>query len=160
MKNLIVVAFFFVLPAFALGQSAGLQLGGLSFDANAPIETSADSLTITGNGTETVFTGNVVVGQGKLRLSADRVAVTSASAGGIAEMNATGNVTFVTPQDAIEAQSAVYSLADQKLVLTGEVLISQGQSAIMGDKVDLDLTTGAAVVSGNVRTILQSGAAQ
>jgi len=138
---------------------AGVSLNGLSIDPTAPIETSADRLSIDRATQSSVFEGNVIIGQGDFRLAAGRVEMFS-STNGVNRIRATGGVIFTTATDAIEAQSADYSLADGSLTLSGRVLLSQGQSAIMGDRVRINLQTGSAVFSGNVRTILQTGTDQ
>ncbi len=137
----------------------GVSLNGLSIDPTAPIETKADRLSINRATQSSVFEGNVVIGQGDFRLAAGRVEIFNSNAG-VNRIKATGGVIFTTATDAIEAQSADYSLASGSLTLSGRVLLSQGQSAIMGDSVRINLRTGSAVFDGNVRTILQTESGQ
>ncbi len=145
--------------ATQLSAQTGVSLSGLSIDPSAPIETSADSLKINRDARSSVFEGNVLIGQGDFRLAAQRVEVIT-NGNGISRIRATGGVTFTTSTDAIEAQSADYALADGSLTMSGQVLLSQGQSAIMGDRVRINLRNGSAVFDGNVRTILQTGTGQ
>ena len=41
------------------------------------------------------------------------------------------------------------------MVLIGDVLVTQGRTAIAGDRLSIDLTTGNGTVEGRVRTVLQ-----
>ncbi len=144
-----------LVPAGAVAQ--GVQLGGaFAADPSAPVEVTSDSLTVDQATGAATFTGNVVIGQGDLRVQAGEVEVLYDEAtGGIARLLATGGVTLATPEEAAEAQAADYDLASGTLTLTGEVLLTQGESAISGDRLVVDLETGTARMEGNVRTILR-----
>ncbi len=143
------------LPAAASAQ--GVQLGGaFAADPSAPVEVTSDSLSVDQAKGAAVFTGNVTIGQGDLRVQAGEVEVRYDEAtGGIARLLATGGVTLATPEEAAEAQAADYDLGSGTLTMTGEVLLTQGPSAISGDRLVVDLETGTARMEGNVRTILQ-----
>ena len=135
----------------------GVQLGGaFAADPSAPVEVTSDSLSVDLATGAATFTGNVVIGQGDLRVQAGEVEVIYDEAtGGIARLLASGGVTLATPEEAAEAQAADYDLAAGTLTMTGEVLLTQGPSAISGDRLVVDLESGTARMEGNVRTILQ-----
>ena len=65
--------------ALLLGTAANAQtnidLGGISADPKASVEVSADNLSVDQDSGTAVFSGNVVIGQGDLRLSAGSVRV-------------------------------------------------------------------------------------
>lgn len=139
----------------ALSQT-NIDLGGVRADPNAPVEVSADSLTVDQDSGTAVFNGNVLVGQGDLRLSAAQVEVEyDEGTGDIARLLASGGVTFVTSTEAAEAQSANYDLANGQLILSGDVLLTQGASALSAQQMVVDLNTGRAEMSGRVRTVFQ-----
>ncbi|WP_405403227.1 lipopolysaccharide transport periplasmic protein LptA [Paracoccus sp. Ld10] len=152
---LIVLALAAPLPA--LSQTA---FGGMQADTSAPVEVAADNLDVNQADGTALFTGNVVIGQGAMRLSADRVAVQYAPGDQqrIDSLTATGNVTLVSGEDAAEAAEAVYDVAEGSVLLTGDVLLSQGGNVLAGDRMTVDLATGAAQVQGRVRSVLQPGA--
>ncbi len=104
-----------------------------------------------------MFNGNVLVVQGQMRMSAGRVTIEYAqeegAASGIARLLATGGVTFVTASDAAEAKDAIYSVAEGTVTMTGEVILTQGQNAIAGDKLVVNLTSGNGRMEGRVRTV-------
>lgn len=135
-----------------------ITLGGLNVDNTAAVEIAADNLAVDqDNGTAT-FSGNVIIGQGDLRLSAGSVRVVySEATGDIASLLASGGVTFVTASEAAEAQSANYNLVSGELVLTGDVLLTQGASALSAERMVINLTAGTAQMSGRVRTVFQQG---
>ncbi|MFQ6550948.1 lipopolysaccharide transport periplasmic protein LptA [Aestuariibius insulae] len=158
MKRLVLSAILSVLAAAAFAQGTNIALGGIDADPDAPVEISAENLAVDQESGAAVFSGNVVIGQGELRISAGQVEVVYGETGSdIDRLTATGGVTFVTPETAAEAQRADYNLADQQLVLTGEVLLTQGQSAISAERMTVDLESGNAVMEGRVRTVLQQG---
>lgn len=146
-----------VLAPPALAQNT--TFGGMRADISAPVEVQADNLDVDQADGRALFTGNVVIGQGDMRLSADRVAVTYAAGGQdrISAMTATGNVTLVSGADAAEAEQAVYDVAAGSVVLTGDVLVTQGNNVLSGDRVTVNLASGDAQVQGRVRSILQPG---
>ena len=72
-----------------------------------------------------------------------------------AQLRATGGVTFVTATEAAEAQSADYNLTNGTLVLRGEVLLTQGASALSADEMLVNLSSGTAQMTGRVRTVFQ-----
>lgn len=135
-----------------------INLGGISADASAPVEVAADNLTVDQDTGVATFTGNVQIGQGDLRLSAGTVQIVYGSGTGqIARLQASGGVTFVTATEAAEAQNADYDIEGGTLTLTGDVLLTQGASAISAETMTVNLETGNAQLSGRVRTVFQQG---
>lgn len=152
---------FCVLAPMAWAQSASIALGTAAFDKTQPVEVSADALSVDQQNGSAVFDGNVLVVQGEVRLSAGKVTVeysTESNAGsGISKLLASGGVTFVTASDAVEAEEAVYSLDAGTVRLSGSVLLTQGQNAISGDTLTINLSSGAGTMEGRVRTIFNTG---
>jgi lipopolysaccharide export system protein LptA len=150
--------FYVQAPTMVTAQGASVAFGTISQDTSLPVEVTSDELSVDqGTGTA-IFTGNVVIGQGEMRLSAQRVMVVYRDgAEGIARLEATGGVTLVSGPDAAEAQRADYSIDDGTIVMSGNVLLAQGASALSADTMTIRLTDGTARMSGNVRTRLQTG---
>lgn len=135
-----------------------IELGGMTVDTSAAIEVTADSLAVDQASGKATFEGNVIIGQGDLRLTAARVEIVyAAETSDIARLIATGGVTFVTDSEAAEAQSADYDITTGMLTLTGDVLLTQGASAISAQSMVIDVTNGTASMEGRVRTVLQQG---
>ena len=135
-----------------------IALGGLTVDTTAAIEVIADSLSVDQDTGIAIFDGNVMIGQGDLRITAGRVEVVyGTDTSQIARLVATNGVTFVTATEAAEAQEADYDITTGTLVLSGEVLLTQGNSAISAGRMRINVADGTAMMDGRVRTVLQQG---
>jgi lipopolysaccharide export system protein LptA len=117
---------------------------------------TADKLTVSQTDGSARFVGNVVITQGNIKIIAQLVVVTYLESGGIDQLSASGGVTVVTQTESAEAKFADYDLSSHSLALSGDVLLTQGQSMISSDTMNINLTTGAAVIEGRVRTVLSS----
>jgi lipopolysaccharide export system protein LptA len=150
-----------VLPGLALAQ-AQVPFGGLSHDASLPVEVTADRLELDQAAGSAVFSGAVKVGQGTLRLAADRVEVfydrgSASPTGKVQRMIATGNVTLANGSEAAEAQRAVYEVAAGTIEMDGDVLLTQGQNALSSERLSIDLNKGTGQLEGRVQTIFVPG---
>lgn len=145
-----------VLPSPLMAQGAQVAFGNTQQNSNLPVEVTADNLNVNqGDGTA-IFTGNVLIGQGEMRLSAPRVLVVyNEDQSRIKRLEATGGVTLVSGEDAAEAQQADYNMDDGVIEMQGDVLLVQGPQALTGDRMYVDTRAGTARVSGRVKTILQ-----
>ena len=151
------------LAAPAIAQGTEVALGALKQDSSLPVEIAADQLAIDQASGEATFTGNVVIGQGGLKLSAAEVKVEyvggTDAKGKIARLIASGGVVLVTGSEAAEAQEAIYSVETGQIVMTGNVVLTQGNNALSGQKMTVNLNDGTALVEGRVTTTLQTGTA-
>jgi lipopolysaccharide export system protein LptA len=139
-------------------QQAGVRFGGLSQDTSLPVEVTSESLSVDQADGSAIFTGNVLVKQGEMQMTAATIRVEYADGGqGIQRLHASGGVTLVSPTDAAEADDAVYTIATGAVVMTGNVLMTQGAAAISGDSLTVDLKDGTGTVTGNVKTIFSPG---
>lgn len=138
----------------AWAQGAEVAFGGLKQDPTLPVEVAADQLSVDQAAGTAVFAGNVDVRQGELRMTAGRVQVEYAEGGGaIVRLHATEGVTIANAADAAQSREAVYTIATGAVVMTGDVLLTQGQNAISGQKLTLDLKAGTGVMEGRVQTV-------
>jgi lipopolysaccharide export system protein LptA len=143
----------------AVAQGTPVSFGTTGHNPADPIEISSDTLRIDDNDGSAVFEGNVLVGQGDMRLTAPKVTVSydTETSGEIKTVTATGGVTFVTPTEAAEGQKATYAVDTGLMVMTGDVLLTQDRSVMSGDRLIVDVDRGTGMVQGRVKTILQSG---
>lgn len=145
---------FFPISTFA--QGAQVAFGNTAQDSSLPVEVTADNLNVNQEDGTAVFTGNVLIGQGEMRLSAPRVLVVyKDDQSGIEQLQATGGVTLVSGEDAAEAARADYNVDTGFIEMQGDVLLVQGVNALTGDKMFVDTRAGTARVTGRVKTILQ-----
>lgn len=135
-----------------------VQLGGSTQDVSQPVQITSDSLSVDQATNAASFVGNVVIIQGTMRLSAQKVDVTYTSDNaGIEKLTATGEVTFVRGDDVIEGNSGTYYVNEGIVDMEGDVLFTQGNSIISAGKMHLDLATNSAQMSGRVKTLLKGG---
>ena len=149
------------LPAASLAQGAQIAFGDTRQNADAPVEVTADNLTVNQNDNTAVFTGNVLIGQGEMRLSAPKVLVVYlADQSGIKRLEASGGVTLVSGEDAAEARQAEYDIQTGLIEMQGDVLLVQGVNALTADRMFVDTNAGTARMSGRVKTVLQPESSQ
>ncbi|TCP58718.1 lipopolysaccharide export system protein LptA [Rhodovulum bhavnagarense] len=147
-------------PVSVSAQDTAIAFGTLAHDSGLPVEITAEALDVDQEDGTATFRGGVLVGQGEMRLSADRVLVVygetpEGARARIARLEASGNVLMTLGAEAAEAQNAVYTIDRAKVVMTGDVLLTQGDSAIAGQRLEVDLGRGTGAMSGRVRTVFQ-----
>lgn len=155
----LILALALAAPGPARAQGAEIAFGGLRADTSLPVEVTADQLGVNQTDGTAVFTGNVLVVQGDMRLAADRVEVVygNAERSRIERLHASGQVTLVSGADAAEAADAVYTIETGAVEMTGSVLLTQGGNTISGERLVVDLATGTGRMEGRVKTVLQPG---
>lgn len=149
-------------PLAAAAQNAQIAFGGLKHDSSLPVEISADQLTVDQADGSATFIGNVLIGQGEMRLSAGKVRVEYAAGQGdatgmISRLIASDGVTLVNGAEAAEAREAIYTIDTGTIVLSGSVILTQGRNALSADRLVVDLKNGTGTMDGRVKTILQTG---
>lgn len=148
------------LAAPALAQDVQIRFGqSLRLDGSA-LEVTADSLTVDQATGASEFSGNVLAVQGGMRISAESLRLEYERVGQsgsqrIGRVIASGGVLMATPDEAIEARGAVYSLTDQTLEMTGGVMLVQGANTLSGERFFADLRAGTGSMQGRVRTVIQ-----
>ena len=170
MRNRLILAswvtgFMLAASGITLAQSTIVPFGQSGHDTKQAVEIVSDSFTVNQNQGTAEFAGNVVVGQGDMRLAAGNIQVEYAAEGSdsaqqIGRLIASGGVTLVSGGQAAEAETAIYSIRDGNIVLEGNVLITQGENALSGQKITINLSDGSAKVEGRVKTIFQTGASE
>jgi lipopolysaccharide export system protein LptA len=148
------------LAAGAAAQTA--STGGFrNDDPDAPVEVTAERLDLERDAGTALFTGNVVAVQGDMRLTAEWVLVEymlnpdGTLGDDIDRITARENVLLVTPEEAAEGNEAIYTLRTNQVVMTGDVILTQGGNTVAGDRLVVDMETGIGEVQGRVRTVLQ-----
>ena len=146
------------LPATAMAQGTDVAFAGLKTDITQPVQVTADQLSVNqADGTAT-FDGNVVIVQGDMRVQAGQVLVTySPDKKAIQTLHAEGGVTVAAGGDAATSETADYMPDTGELILQGSVVLTQGQAALSGQKLTINLVTGTGTMSGRVTTIFTPG---
>lgn len=133
----------------ALGQGAGSALKG--HDTDAPVDVSADRIEVQDRANRAMFSGNVDVRQGNLRLNSARITVVYASSAGgtaIERIEASGGVTMRSPSETARSQFAIYDIDRRLVTMIGAVRLDQGANRIQGGRLVFDLSSGRAVMDG------------
>ena len=153
----IVVIGFAPYGASAQAQSAQVSFGTLKQDPDLPVEVTADTLAVNQQDGTAIFNGNVRVSQGEMKLAAAEVLVVySEQNSSIQRLEATGGVTLVSGPDAAESERADYDITSGTIVMTNNVLLTQGTNALTADKMTVNLRDGTAQMNGRVKTIFQN----
>jgi lipopolysaccharide export system protein LptA len=138
-------------------QGTDLDFGDGAPVSDQPVEITADSLEIDREAGRAVFTGNVLVQQGALRLTGAQVTVSyGAGADGetqVQRVEAEGNVVLVNGEDAAESDSAVYSVGTGDVVMTGDVILTRPESAMSGEKLTVNVDDGTGRMEGRVTVV-------
>lgn len=164
-RSILIVSILAIMPTFASSQGAQVPFVGLEPGGNKTIEVAADSLGIDQSTGKAVFSGNVVIGIDGMRLSADKVEVvysdeSTGGGGPISSLKASGNVVFSNGTEAAEANEANFDIESGEIIMTGDVILTQGGNALSGQRLRIDLNQGTAFIDGRVQTILQTGSDQ
>lgn len=140
----------------ALASAQNVPFGGIEHDSTLPVEITADTLSVNQSEGTAEFNGKVVAGQGSMRLTADKLVVEYGGEGGTGDiriMRAFGNVTMTNGAEAAEAEEAIYTVVDGMMRLMGNVLLTQGDNAISGAILNIDLDEGTAQFEGRVTSV-------
>jgi lipopolysaccharide export system protein LptA len=143
-----------------LAEAQGIALGPFRQDPDQPVEVTSERLEVDQNDGIATFIGDVIVVQGELRMTAPRVRVeyTTGDEGRIEYMHATGGVTMLNGSETAEGEEAVYTVDAGTVVLSGDVIVTQGPNVVAGEKLSVNLDTGAGTMEGRVRTIFREAA--
>ncbi len=157
-SRILLVGLLALTPLAATAAGTDVAFAGLKTDPKAPVQVQADQLAVNQADGTALFTGNVVVTQGDMKLQAAEVQVVySADKKAIQTLHASGGVTLAAGTDAAKASEADYKPDTGDLVMTGDVVLTQGAAAISGQKLTLDLKTGTGTMEGRVTTIFTPG---
>lgn len=144
----------------AAAQDAANPFGSFKHDANQPIEITADSLAVDNGAQTATFTGQVVAGQGTLRLTAEKVTVKYGGVGGpgaaapatgsgsIDSLRAEGAVFLSNGAETAKGDWADYDVTGGVVTMGGGVVLTQGENAISGENLRIDLNRGAGEITG------------
>ena len=146
----IVIGVIFALPISATAQA--LQFGSAALDPSAPLEISSDSLSIDETTNSAELSGSVFIQQGAMALAADQLRITYGADSDLRSFAAKGAVRLENPPTVIQADEAFYDFADEKIRLTGNVAVINGDNRVSAQTMAIDLRTGQASLRGQVRS--------
>ena len=147
MKMLAAATALTVLASPAVGDAQSGSAAGRA--SNQPIAFGADSGEQTAEAI--ALRGRAEVTQGDNRLRADAITLYRDASGDPDRVEATGAVYFVTPTQSMRGDRAVYSIDSGVVVVTGDVILTQGQNVLTGGRLTYNVNTDAATMSGAPR---------
>lgn len=139
-------------------------LGNLGGNSRDPIKIDADRLDVFDRESRAVFAGNVVAVQGETTMRCTSLTVLyenrgqpgaprgPAGAGGdnsIRQIDCKGPVTVASKEQIVTGDNATFDRVANKVLITGNVALSQCQNVTRGERVVYDLNSGVA----NVETV-------
>jgi lipopolysaccharide export system protein LptA len=142
--------------------------------SKAPISIDADKLQVFDKEQRAVYTGNVVVVQGETTMKAAHMTVFyeranqdqqpvepgTANPGGAAlrRVEAKGGVVITSKDQIAKGDNGILDRENDRMILTGNVSLSQGENITKGERLFYNLTTGIATIEGGrVRSLLVPG---
>lgn len=154
-----------VCPALAQENS---PFGGFKHDRNEPVEITSDELEVRQAEEVAIFKGNVVAGQGTLRLTAREMIVSfdqdkqdsDSETGAITKVEAKGDVFLSNGAETAQGAFAEYNLETGMVKMTGDVVLTQGGNAGKGQSLTINLNTGVARFAGRPKLVLRPGSAK
>lgn len=129
--------------ALALPGVGGAQVGGAASDA--PVAWGGDLFEYAPNGF--TLTGRAEMTQGGNRLRANRINFVTSN-GDLTQAEASGEVYFVTPEQTMRGDRAVYDLGTDVVTVTGDVILTQGQNVVTGGRLTYNVSTETARMEG------------
>ena len=138
------------LAALSFGSIAGAQ-GLANFNTNQPVSFDADRIELQDRQNRVVLSGDVVITQGDLRLTAQRTTIAYSDAGTltIQRLDATGNVTVTRGDERASGSAGVYDFNRQVIILSGGVALNRGADRLSGGRLVIDLNSGLSSVDGS-----------
>lgn len=132
-------------------------------NSSAPVDISADEQEVINSQCKTIFRGAVEVLQDKARMRAATMTVynrrktpgkTSSPTGNndcgdVDRVEADGNVFYVTPEQTVRGDHAVYTYDNDTIVVTGDVVAVQGQDVARGDRMTIKTKTNDVKMESN-----------
>ena len=137
------------IASLGFGSLAGAQaLAG--FNSNQPVNYAADRIELQDRQNRVVLSGDVVITQGDLRLTAGRTTVSFTDAGSlrIQRIDATGGVTVTRGSETARGSAGVYDFNRRVIILSGGVSLRRGGDTLNGGRLTVDLNSGLSSVDG------------
>ena len=135
--------------------AAGPAQAQLAQDSSAPIDITADEAEVINSQCLAIWRGAAEALQARTRMRADVIRVYSrkngSGCGSTDRLEAEGNVYYVTVDRAVRADKAVYASSSETITMTGGVIIVEGKSVARGDRLTVNVESGAAEMTSNAK---------
>ena len=131
--------------------------GYKSYDSDAPVEITADTLEIEQNNQKATFKGNVEAIQSNITIKSDEMLVhyksgkdkIGKSQNSVSKVETVGNVRLKTPKETAKSNKGVFDVDKKVITLLGNVSLESGKNVVKGEKFVYNLKTGKSrIISG------------
>jgi lipopolysaccharide export system protein LptA len=141
----------------ALVVAAGSAVAQQKHNADAPLNVAADAIDLQDKMHRALLTGNVVIKQAEMTLSAPRVTVNYS--GQVVDgqpqatrVDAAGGVLVQRPDQTARAQYGVYDLVKRTVTMLGGVTLTKPDGTVHGNRLVINLDTNQANLDGGNQT--------
>ena len=122
-------------------------------NADAPLNVDAKSIDVLDANGKAIFSGDVRITQGDMKLNADTVTVfySRSKKGGsptIERLDAQNNVKLITPSETATGRYGIYDVGQKTITLVGGVTLTHGESVLRGQRLAIDLESGRSKLDG------------
>jgi lipopolysaccharide export system protein LptA len=144
-------------------QDFGAAFADFSSDSDAPIQIEADRLEVHDEQSLAIYRGNVRVLQGDTLLEAPELRIFfkgEATAGEVAggkvtRIEAGPGVTVRSGDRVASGDNAVFNMAEDLITIQGNVILTQGQNVVRGERLVVNLATKEGrIEGGRVQTLI------
>ena len=139
---------------FAFATPLAAQTSALKgHNTDAPIDVDAKAIDVLDANGKAIWTGDVHITQGTMKLNADTVTVfySRSKKGGsptIERLDAQNNVKLITPSETATGRYGIYDVGQKTITLVGGVTLTHGESVLRGQRLAIDLDSGRSKLDG------------
>jgi lipopolysaccharide export system protein LptA len=149
--------------------AGGPAAAQLAQGSKAPLDITADELETTNtNDCVSTWKGNVEAQQDTSRLRTDvlkaffqsrttKPGSSNSSCGDLSRMEAQGSVYYVTPNQKVHGDNAIYEATNDTITVTGDVVAVQGQNVLRGERLVINTKTGQGQMQTSIKGRNQPG---
>lgn len=150
----------------ASAQDFGAAFAGFDSGSNEPIQIEADRLEVRDPEQLAIYTGNVIVRQGSTILEAPELRVfysgtpegTDAPGSEVERLEAGVGVTVRSGDRTASGDTAVLDMAQEIVTMTGNVVLTEGENVVRGERLIVNLATDEGrMEGGRVQTLINPG---
>lgn len=138
------------MAAVGLTFSAGTALAQIAPSSEAPVDVTADRLEALNEECRAIWSGSAEAVQEQSRLRANTITLINAKTAGrcgvLDRMEAVGEVFYVTPEQTVRSDAAIYTASNDTIVMSGQVVVAQGTNVLRGDRLSIVVKTGQATM--------------
>lgn len=158
----LVFLFLFSLPMHAGAGESPISFSGirLMWDAESPLELTADRMEFDSGGRSLRFTGRVKVNQAAFELLADSLNVTVDGKGRILDLVAEGGIQLIHQEWKATAGKLTYKHVQRSMVLSDNPRIASGENTVSGKIIRFHVDENRVVVESAAVNFLLPGDAE